>query len=93
MCSYVFPEAEVKVFLTATVEERARRRLAELPPGSITLAELVANIGERDRLDSTREIAPLQKAADAVEIVSDGLSIEQVVNRIIALYEAALERG
>jgi pantoate ligase / CMP/dCMP kinase len=93
MCSYVFPEAEVKVFLTATVEERARRRLAELPPGSITLAELVASIGERDRLDSTREIAPLKQAADAVEIVSDGLSIEQVVAKIIALYQTALERG
>jgi pantoate ligase / CMP/dCMP kinase len=87
MCSYVFPEAEVKVFLTATVEERARRRLAELPAGSIEMADLVASIAERDRLDSTRAIAPLKKAADAVEIVSDGMSIEQVVAAIVTLYE------
>jgi pantoate ligase / CMP/dCMP kinase len=89
MCSYVFPEAEVKIFLTATVEERARRRLAELPDASIALAELVASIGERDRLDSTRAIAPLKKAVDAVEIVSDGMSIEQVVSAIVALYESS----
>jgi pantoate ligase / CMP/dCMP kinase len=83
----------VKVFLTATVEERARRRLAELPEGSIALADLVASIGERDRLDSTRAIAPLKQTADAVEIVSDGLSIEQVVTKIIALYEAVIDGG
>lgn len=87
MCSYVFPEAEVKVFLTATVKERARRRLAELPEKSISLEELSASIAERDYLDSTRAIAPLKKAADAVEIVSDGMSIDQVVAMIVALYE------
>jgi pantoate ligase / CMP/dCMP kinase len=87
MCSYVFPEAEVKIFLTATVEERARRRLAELPEKSISLEELAASIAERDYLDSTRAIAPLKKAADAVEIVSDGMSIDRVVAAIVALYE------
>jgi pantoate ligase / CMP/dCMP kinase len=96
MCSYVFPEAEVKIFLTATPGERARRRMAELQakgPVELSLEELEASIAERDFLDSTRAIAPLKKAADGVEIVSDGLSIEQVVAKIVALYETALERG
>jgi pantoate ligase/cytidylate kinase len=78
----VFPDAECKVFLTATVAERARRRALDLeqrgfpvPP----LAELEAMIAERDRLDSTREVAPLLQADDAVEVITDGLTIEQVI--------------
>jgi pantoate ligase / CMP/dCMP kinase len=94
MCTYVFPEAGVKIFLTATVAERARRRLADLRAQGeteITLSKLETTIAERDRLDSTREIAPLQKAADAVELVTDGLSIDQVVSRIVAMYHAYLQ--
>jgi pantoate ligase / CMP/dCMP kinase len=93
MCTYVFPEAGVKIFLTATVAERARRRLADLRAQGeteITLSELETTIAERDRLDSTREIAPLQKATDAVELVTDGLSIDQVVAKIVAMYNAHL---
>jgi pantoate ligase/cytidylate kinase len=78
----VFPDAECKVFLTATVAERARRRALDLeqrgfpvPP----LAELEATIAERDRLDSTREVAPLLQADDAAEVITDGLTIEQVI--------------
>lgn len=78
----VFPDAECKVFLTATVAERARRRALDLeqrgfpvPP----LAELEAMIAERDRLDSTREVAPLLQADDAAEVITDGLTIEQVI--------------
>jgi pantoate ligase / CMP/dCMP kinase len=89
MCTYVFPDAGVKIFLTATVGERARRRLADLHANGeidISLAELEASISERDRLDSTRAIAPLKKAATAIEIVTDGMSIEQVVAEIVNLY-------
>jgi pantoate ligase / CMP/dCMP kinase len=93
MCTYVFPDAGVKIFLTATVSERARRRLADLHANGeidISLAELEASIAERDRLDSTRAIAPLKKAATATEIVTDGMSIEQVVAKIVAMYQAYL---
>jgi pantoate ligase / CMP/dCMP kinase len=89
MCTHVFPDAGVKIFLTATVGERARRRLADLHANGdidISLAELEASIAERDRLDSTRAIAPLKKAATATEIVTDGMSIEQVVAEIVGLY-------
>ena len=85
----VFPDAELKVFLTATVAERARRRALDLeqrgfpvPP----LAELEAQIAERDHLDSTREVAPLTQAADAVELITDGLSIEAVIERLETLF-------
>jgi pantoate ligase / CMP/dCMP kinase len=93
MCTYVFPDAGVKIFLTATVGERARRRLVDLYANGeidISLAELEASITERDRLDSTRAIAPLKKAATATEIVTDGMSIEQVVAEIVAMYQAYL---
>jgi pantoate ligase / CMP/dCMP kinase len=93
MCTYVFPDAGVKIFLTATVGERARRRLVDLYANGeidISLAELEASIAERDRLDSTRAIAPLKKAATATEIVTDGMSIEQVVAEIVAMYQAYL---
>ncbi len=89
MCTYVFPDAGVKIFLTATVGERAKRRLADLHASGdidISLAELEASIAERDRLDSTRVIAPLKKAATATEIVTDGMLIEQVVAEIVNLY-------
>ena len=85
----VFPDAELKVFLTATVAERARRRALDLeqrgfevPP----LAELEAQIAERDHLDSTREVAPLTQADDAEELITDGLSIEAVIERLVALF-------
>jgi pantoate ligase / CMP/dCMP kinase len=90
MCTYVFPDAGVKIFLTATVGERARRRLADLQANgeiNISLAELEATIAERDRLDSTRAIAPLKKAATATEIITDGMLIEQVVAEIVDLYQ------
>jgi pantoate ligase / CMP/dCMP kinase len=92
MCTHVFPEAEVKIFLTATPGERANRRMAELQAkGSVelSLAELEASIAERDLLDSTRTIAPLKQAPDAVELVTDGLTIEAVVERIVTLYRQA----
>jgi pantoate ligase/cytidylate kinase len=85
----VFPDAECKVFLTATVGERARRRARDLaergfpvPP----LAELEAQIAERDRLDSTRAVAPLLQAEDAAELVTDGMAIEAVIEALVALF-------
>ena len=89
MCTHVFPEARVKIFLTASVAERARRRQQDLiarGQGEVSLAELEKSIAERDEIDSTREIAPLQKAVDAVEIITDNLSIDEVVERIVKMY-------
>jgi pantoate ligase/cytidylate kinase len=93
MCTHVFPDAQLKVFLTATVAERARRRLEDLKNQGqpvVDIFELEKTIAERDYLDSTRAIAPLKKAADAVEIVTDGMSIEQVVAKIVGLYRDRL---
>jgi pantoate ligase / CMP/dCMP kinase len=89
MCSYVFPQAQVKIFLTASVAERARRRQQDLRDrgqGEVSLAELEKSIAERDTIDSSREISPLKQADDAVEIISDNLSIEAVVDRIVNMY-------
>ncbi len=86
----VFPDAEVKIYLTASVQERARRRQQDLKiqgKGEISLEELEQSIYERDRKDSTRTLAPLRKAADAIEIQTDNLTIEQVVEQIVNLYE------
>ncbi|ANV86305.1 bifunctional pantoate--beta-alanine ligase/(d)CMP kinase [Picosynechococcus sp. PCC 7117] len=88
--THVFPDAELKIFLTATPAERARRRakdLASQGETNIDLGQLEAEITERDRLDSTRAIAPLTKAPDAVELITDNLSIEAVVAKIIHLYK------
>jgi pantoate ligase/cytidylate kinase len=93
MCTYVFPDAQVKIFLTATVAERARRRLEDLKnqgQADVNLLELEKMIADRDHLDSTRSIAPLQKAADAVEIVTDGMSIKEVVAQIVELYRTKI---
>ncbi|MEM6448956.1 MAG: bifunctional pantoate--beta-alanine ligase/(d)CMP kinase [Cyanobacteria bacterium P01_D01_bin.105] len=92
--THVFPDAELKIFLTASVEERAQRRYldlkeARLSPSGVPLPaieELTAAIAERDRKDSTRSVSPLKKAPDAIEIVTDHLSAEQVIEKIILLY-------
>ena len=89
----VFPNAELKVYLTATVAERARRRSSDLIQRGLPLPDLQQleqEINTRDQLDSTRAVAPLCKAADALELVSDGMSIEQVVQQIVNWYEAKL---
>jgi len=78
----VCPEAELKVFLTATPEERARRRALQLgaEPGAILVEQRI-----RDERDRSREHSPLQQAPDAVELDTTGLSLEEVVDRIVAL--------
>jgi len=82
----VCPEAEVKIFLTASHEERARRRSVEQREKGVAcdLGTVQAEIAERDRRDSSRAVAPLTKAPDAVELATDGLSIEEVVERILS---------
>jgi pantoate ligase/cytidylate kinase len=85
----VFPDAELKIFLTASVEERAKRRLQDLQNqgrNDIDLQQLAQDIQQRDAQDSNRAIAPLKKAADAIEIITDNLTIQQVVNKITTLY-------
>jgi pantoate ligase/cytidylate kinase len=85
----VFPDAEVKIFLTASPEERARRRFKELTAkaiGDISLERLEKEIRERDFLDSNRVLSPLKKAIDAIEVNTDGRSIEEVTDAIISLY-------
>lgn len=89
----VFPDAELKVFLTATVAERARRRSQDLRDRGqtdIDLQQLALDIQQRDERDSNRAIAPLKKADDAIELVSDGLTVEEVVQKIVELYHQAI---
>ena len=87
MGTVVFPAAPVKVFLTASAEERALRRYKQLKEKGLTvnLADLSQEIIERDRRDSSRPVAPLRPAEDAVVIDSTGLSVGQVVDRVLEL--------
>lgn len=75
----VFPDADVKLFITASAEERAKRRYKELiEKGTIvSFEEVLANINERDYLDSHREVSPLRKAEDAIEIDNGNISIQE----------------
>ena len=83
----VAPDAELKVFLTASPQERARRRAAEL---GVDPEAVLADQAQRDERDSTREHSPLAAADDAVEVDTTGLEIEQVVQRIVDLASAFL---
>lgn len=85
----VLPDAELKIFMTASVEERALRRHLENGKRGITtsLAELQAEISERDRADSEREVSPLKQAEDALLIDTTAMSIEEVANQISELAE------
>jgi cytidylate kinase len=83
----VLPEARLKVYLVASVEERARRRYDELRQRGEEAREeeILAAMRERDRIDSTRQIAPLRPAEDAIILDSDQLNADQVLERIIQL--------
>ncbi|WP_138492976.1 (d)CMP kinase [Paenibacillus pinistramenti] len=91
----VLPDAEVKVFMTAAVEERARRRFQELKnPESTSLEKLTRDIAERDRLDAEREISPLRQAEDAVLLDTTRMSITEVSEAIVRLCKAhGMERS
>lgn len=92
--THVLPNAEVKVFLRASVEERALRRYTEnLEKGFPSdLAQLTKEIAMRDKIDSERKIAPLKKAEDAVEIDTTTLEVEEVVGQIMALVHERMEK-
>ncbi len=83
----VLPNADLKIFLTATVDERARRRFEELKTKNFAadFDQIKKDIALRDKQDSEREIAPLAQASDAILLDSTNLSIEQVVEKILEL--------
>jgi cytidylate kinase len=80
----VFPDAECKIYLTASARERARRRVADLQARgeSALLEEVLAQQQQRDRQDAEREVGRLVRAADAAEFATDGLSLVEVVDRL-----------
>lgn len=83
----VLPNADLKIYLDATAEERARRRYDEIMErgGRPNYDEILQRVVERDRIDSTRDVAPLKAAEDAVVLDSDQLSADQVFERLLAL--------
>ena len=93
MGSVVFPDARLKVFLTATPEERAQRRYKQLMEKGLSanMAFLLQDIRERDARDSARAVAPLQKCAEAIEIVTTAMTVAEAVSRILALYAQAVQ--
>lgn len=86
----VCPDAEVKIFLTADQSERAKRRRLELEGKGIGISqeEMEEEIAARDEFDSSREVAPLKPAADAVTVDTTDLTIEQVVDRVAEIVES-----
>ena len=88
MGTVVFPDAVLKVFLTASVAVRAQRRYKQLidKGNSANLAALSRDLEERDKRDATREVAPLKPATDAVSVDSSALTIEEVVDRVLMEY-------
>lgn len=86
----VFPDAPVKVYLTATAEERARRRLGDhVAAGhSSEIAAVAADIERRDRVDSTRAVSPLRPADDAITVDTTGMTVDEVVARITTISRA-----
>jgi len=90
----VLPAAEVKIFLTASVEERARRRQQQLREAGIPrdLDEIIREQQERDRRDSSRAVAPLRQADDAEKIITDDMTEDEVVNVLEKLVREVVER-
>ena len=87
IATHVLPNADVKIFLTASIEERAKRRYLELKDKGmdVDLAGIQVDIAARDKADSERTISPLVRAEDAVLLDTTGLSINEVVERILGL--------
>ena len=90
----VFPDAELKIFMTASAETRARRRFKELLERGHNLSydDVLENVTTRDRIDSTREDSPLVKAEDAIEIDNSELTIEEQLNSIIELANHSISK-
>jgi CMP/dCMP kinase len=93
--STVRPDADLKVFLTATPQERAHRRRAELAAGGVHLdeAQVLDDVRRRDELDSTRPASPLRVAEGAVVIDSSGMDADEVVDRVMGLVAARAGGG
>ena len=91
IATHVLPDADVKIFLTASIEERAQRRWKEMKEKGydMSLEELQNDIAARDKADSEREISPLVQADDATLLDTTGLSIDGVVARILAMCSEA----
>lgn len=83
----VLPEADMKIYLDATAQQRATRRYHEilLRGGAAEYEEILAKVIERDRIDSTRDVAPLRAAEDAVTIDSDSMDADEVFEKVLAL--------
>jgi len=91
----VFPDAELKVFMTADLETRAQRRKAELieKGGEVFLETIKKNLAERDRIDTTRKENPLVKANDAVEIDTTNIKVQDQVDKVVALAREIIENN
>jgi cytidylate kinase len=89
MGTVIFPDAQLKIFLTASARERARRRYKQLKEKgeSVTLSRLFRDIEKRDERDRTRAVAPLRPAADAHVIDSSEMGIDEVFQEILGLLE------
>ena len=95
MGTVVFPDAPLKIFLTASAEERARRRFVELNERGldVTLSGLLQDIQARDDRDMNRAVAPLVPAEDAIEIDTSDLNAQQVFDKVITLLDIAISEG
>lgn len=91
----VFPSAELKLFITATAEIRAKRRFDELTAKGETISfiEILQNVQERDRIDSSREVSPLRKADDAILLDNSNMSREEQLQWVVEKMEALLQQN
>ena len=89
----VFPDAELKIFMTATAEERAQRRYRELRERGepVSYEAVFENVEQRDRLDTTRKDSPLRKAEDAIELDNSKLGLEEQFKKILDLFEDTMK--
>ena len=92
ICEYVLPDAQVKIFLTASVDSRARRRYDELTAKGIEcdFEKIKADMEYRDKNDSTRAVSPLKQAADATLVDTTDLTFEQAVEKVKELIKNVL---
>jgi len=90
----VFPNADVKIYLDAAPEERARRRASDPAHsgGPATVSDVATLLTERDRIDSTRAVSPLYAAADAIVVDTTGLSIDEVVSEVLKIVNSQVSR-
>ncbi len=88
----VFPDAELKVYVCTDAEERARRRFKELKEkgSDVSFEEVLANVKERDRIDSTREVSPLRKADDAIELDNGKMSPDEQMEWLMQRFKEAV---